>query len=478
MTSGGLASPLRAPSLAAALGALVALVGMVIGTAPLSDNSFFTHLATGRLILDRGGVPTVDPYTFTALGEPWTVQSWLPSWLYASTEALGGAIGLRWLVGGISTLLALLAWRLLRPAASPLVRLALAGLFLAVGGDLWSARPLLVGLCALAVTILVVEGGARPWVLLPIGWIWANSHGSFPLGLVYLVVVVVGARLDGGSLREPLHASGWLTGGLAAGTVGPLGLGALTFPLELLGRQDVLDHVVEWQAPTFASLGERAFLLQLMLAVVALARRPTYRMGLVTAVFGGAALLGQRNIVIASLVLLPELARAAPVVGRLRSEGHQRAAAGLLLLAVTLGAVALAERRAQPNFELAAYPVDALAFIESQDLDLERHHLAAPDVVGNLRELIEGPSGTVFFDDRFDLFDASVSADHLVLTQLGTTTRSVLDAYKIDLALWPRGSPVAQWLLADDGWRPLYADDAWVLSCRRQRTASHAAAWC
>ena len=28
---------------------------------PISDNSFFTHVATGRIILDSG-IPTTDPY--------------------------------------------------------------------------------------------------------------------------------------------------------------------------------------------------------------------------------------------------------------------------------------------------------------------------------------------------------------------------------------------------------------------------------
>ncbi len=36
----------------------------------------------------------------------------------------------------------------------------------------------------LTVTLLVAEGGLSPWVLVPVFWIWVNTHGSFPLGLV------------------------------------------------------------------------------------------------------------------------------------------------------------------------------------------------------------------------------------------------------------------------------------------------------
>ena len=79
----------RAPTLATVLGAGLAVWGAYIGSAALSDNSFFTHLATGRLILRDGAIPTVDPYTFTARGEPWVVQSWLASLVYAAVERLG-----------------------------------------------------------------------------------------------------------------------------------------------------------------------------------------------------------------------------------------------------------------------------------------------------------------------------------------------------------------------------------------------------
>ena len=55
--------------------AVLTLVGLRLGLSPLSDNSAFTHLATGiRMVADGlvPEIPRVDPYTFTApvgLGE-------------------------------------------------------------------------------------------------------------------------------------------------------------------------------------------------------------------------------------------------------------------------------------------------------------------------------------------------------------------------------------------------------------------------
>ena len=176
--------------------------GWLIGLRSLGDNSFLTHLATGRLILDTGGVPNADPYTFTAAGEPWVVQSWLVSLAYASAEQVAGLDGVRVLVGALAATLAGLAWTLLRPAEGLVIRLFLIGIFLTIGAGLWAERPFVVGLLGLALLLLAMEGRLAPRWLLPIGWVWVNSHGSFPLGIVLLVVAALGQRLDGRSCRS------------------------------------------------------------------------------------------------------------------------------------------------------------------------------------------------------------------------------------------------------------------------------------
>ena len=49
-----------------------------------------THLRTG-IDMARGlGIPRMDPYSFTAPGHAWVVQSWLPEWTYGWAYRLGG----------------------------------------------------------------------------------------------------------------------------------------------------------------------------------------------------------------------------------------------------------------------------------------------------------------------------------------------------------------------------------------------------
>jgi len=123
----------RAPGLDGLFTAVFALFGWALGIGQLSDNSFFWHLRTGRLILDSG-FPHRDPFSFTAPGAHWVVQSWLAETLYAGVERVAGDFGIRLLIGltgvAIAVLAFRLAWRLTRNRvrAALLTIAALAGL--------------------------------------------------------------------------------------------------------------------------------------------------------------------------------------------------------------------------------------------------------------------------------------------------------------------------------------------------------------
>lgn len=458
---------LRRPSLGVATGSFVVAAGWVIGLRPLADNSFFTHLATGRIILDTGSIPSTDPYTFTAHGSSWLVQSWLASVLYATVEAVGGAVGLRVLMGVVAALLAALAWRLTRPAVSVLPRLGIGAMFVAAGAELWAERPLMLGLVAIALVVLAADGELDPRWLVPIAWIWVNVHGSFPLGVVYVAVLALGQWLDGHHPVVELRALKWLVLGVLLGAVGPLGPAILTFPFELLQRQDILRNVIEWRAPTFDSFSQRVFLLQLVLVTLALVRRPSYRSGLVVAVFGATALLGSRNLTMASLMFTPILAAAAPEWGSLRS-GSRTPLSTILgatgVVAIVLFGVA---RLGQREFELRGYPIDGLAYVVETGVDLQQHRMATADVVGNVEELLYGPRREVFYDDRFDMFPDEVSKAHVALVQSGPTLRHDLEHYDIELVTVERAGATAQRLIVDPDWRVLYSDEDWIVTCRR-----------
>ena len=460
------------PTLATGIGAVFVLWGANIGAARLSDNSFFTHLATGRLILD-GGIPTRDPYSFTAQGEPWVVQSWLASALYGVVDELAGGLGLRLLSTLLAAVLAGLVWRLSRPAGTLLPRTIVAALVLATGTTFWSPRPLLVGLVLLALTLLVVGEGRDPRWLVPVFVVWVNVHGSWPLGLVAVAAIAVGARMDGERPAGELRALAWGGGtALVAAVANPIGPKLLVFPVSLLDRSEVLQAIIEWQSPSFDELWARVFLLQVVVAVLALARRGSYRAAVPMVVFVAAALLGLRNVPVASLVLVPGMATGLAGLGTL--DGRRREPVGAVLVGVVavLGLVVVGSSLSEDHYDLRAYPTASLDWaVEVGLAGSPDANLLTEEWVGNLLELDLGTEARVFLDDRVDMYPVPVIQDFLDVHGGGPGALGVLDRWEVDAVLWPRSSALTELLLATGDWRPVHVEEhddgaAWVVLCR------------
>jgi hypothetical protein len=464
-------SRLTSPTISTVLATAFVLWAVWLGVRPLSDNSFFTHLATGRLILDTHAIPTVDPYSFTAAGQSWVVQSWLASLLYGVLDAWVGPMGLRVLTGVLAGVVGGLTWRLTRPAGSLIPRVGITAVVIAIGGVMWSPRPLLIGLVLLGLTLLAAEGGLDPRWLVLVFWIWVNTHGSFPLGLVALALLAWGRKLDHQDPSVEWRALKWAALGTVLGGINPLGPKVLVFPVELLGKSDVLQNITEWQSPNFNSTWSRLFLLQVVVAVLALARRPSWRAALPTVVFVAAALLGSRNIAVCTLVLVPVMARSLRGLGTLT--GRDRSPVfGVALVAVLVGGAALlVSNLAQPDYDLSTYPVDAVAWLDQHGaIATPAARVATSDTTGNYLELLYGERAHAFIDDRVDMYPKDVVQDFVTLLHGQPGWREVLDQRQVDIVLWEIDEPLPQILRASDDWRTVFQDGHAVVACRRGTT--------
>lgn len=462
----------RHGSLAAALGLLLLGWGAAIAGTPLDDNSFFTHLSTGRLILDTGSVPSVDPYSFTAAGRPWTVQSWLPSIFYAAAERIGADAGLRAVALLTFVGASALVWRLSREAESALLRLAAAATAMLVFTGTWSNRPYMVGFVLLGAVWLALDGAFKPWFLAPLAWIWTNSHGSYPLAFVLIGSTLFGHVIDlraqrapvGPSVARELRVLGFFALGTVAGVVGPLGLDVLTFPTTSLTRSGSFEGIIEWQAPRFRTVPELAFLVLAAFTLAAVARRGSWRTTVPVLVFLVGALYAQRNIVFAALVFLPVLTRSMPVVGTLRGSSPVRPAviALPLLLVVSLSADVLMRPAVT---DLEGYPVAAVSWLE--DRGVLDESIIARDTVGNLLEVLYGTEVETFVDDRADMFPPEVIDDFVLLLRGESRWTEALDEFGARIVLWERQEPLTSLLATSDEWKLAFQDGDWVIACRR-----------
>ncbi|MEY2426179.1 MAG: hypothetical protein QOI61_1751 [Actinomycetota bacterium] len=411
-------------------------------------------------------IPRADPYSFTATGHEWVVQSWFAEAAVGWAHRLGGEHAVTLMcglaMGGLAWLVASLA-RTGRPARTAVA----AGAALLVGVPLWAPRPLLAGLLCLGLTVLVVERSWSPWWLVPIVWVWVNSHGSFPLGLAWLLVVAAGAWIDDRTLGDlPRYLVGFGVG-LAAAAVNPLGPKMLSFPLTALSKREVFSRVVEWKSPDFHGAEGTVILVGLAVSFAVVVRaRLAWRDVLPVALFLALGLLAERNLTVLSIVLAPVLGRAlcTDVPRQPMDAGLFRSVTvAMTLAAVVVGVVAVQE----PLVDASTYPVQAVRWLEDHHRFAAPHRVVTEDTAANYLELLHGPRAEVFIDDRVDMFPLEVTRDYLAM--LDGTDRGIaaLDRWKADTVLWRSEEPLAQRLVAEGEWAVAVRRAAWVVLVRR-----------
>ena len=464
----------RPPSLDTLFTLVFALFGWGVGIGRLSDNSFFLHLRTGGLILDHG-IPHADIYSYVAKGTPWVAQSWLAEVIYGGLDRLAGPFAIRIFGGLVGAAITVLAFRLALRLAHDRVRAVLVTIAaLATFFALWSERPLLLGVLFFTLLLWVVEIpdgplGRREMVSLPvIFWLWANVHGTFALGFVFLGLHLLGRWIEGHRPWEGRERRLTL-GGLLAFLVcflNPYGVSLVTFPLNLMRRGGALKGVIEWTSPDFHSVPGIAFGLWVVVFVVVLARarhRVTVRDLVVTIPFLVLGFWALRNTALAALVGLPVVARA--VAMPRRPEGTRLrigpAFAALLgVTAVALGAVAAR----QPDFNFDSYPVKAMSAVERQGLLGAR--IFTDDADAGYVILRYGTDQPVFMDDRFDMYPLPVNRDFRTLSYGAPGWDRVLRERDVEVVVWARDGVLPQLLRREGGWRVTYEDRHFVVLVR------------
>ncbi len=453
--------------------AAIVAIGVGATAGGVSDNSMLLHLRTGIDIFDSHSIPRHDPYSYTAGGQPWVVQSWFAEWTYGALHALGG---LRLVILEQMLLSGLIAFVIVTLArAGTMVRTTVAvasPIAIAVIG--FAQRPLLFALLCFALVVLIVTKGYSRWLLIPIGWVWVNSHGSFPVGLGWLVLTTLGGLIDTRRIdRRLVGYLGALLAGVIVGALNPLGPKLLIFWTRAFGdRSDVFGSIIEWSSPDFRSGTGPVVLVAIVLAVaLCIRQRPPWRYGLPVLVLLGASLYSARYLGVFAISLCPALAEAlvrreSSTSTTSKADDSQRVAVIAMALVLLVVVAMVGRTYTSKPTSLKEYPVAAVAWMKEQGLLSAEHRVAQQDFVGCYLIYESGGATKVFIDDRFDMYPASVSNDYLGVSRGTKNVASILNQYRVDVVLWHENTPPAQILALDREWTPAWRDDKWVVFTR------------
>jgi hypothetical protein len=146
------------------------------------------HIASGRYIVDHFGLPSTDPFSYTAANAYWIVDAWLSDVILFLWSKFFGLYSLsiwKWLVVAMTfTLLMKLLQRLYR---SPTAAYLAALLGAAVAAPFMDMRPQLHSLLCFVILLSLTLKRPKPsWLVIPLFLIWSNLHAGSTLGLAML----------------------------------------------------------------------------------------------------------------------------------------------------------------------------------------------------------------------------------------------------------------------------------------------------
>jgi hypothetical protein len=184
---------------------IMAIVVILFGAVrPLGDPDLPMHLAIGEWIVRHRAVPLVEPFAWTAVGQPYFAYSWLPQTTYFLVFQEFGSYGLRALQGLLVLATACSALTLARAEGwRPSIGIMLGAFNLIVGAFFVAMlRPqsiLLITMPLLWALFVHVARGTADWRhvagIFLASALTANSHLFFPVTLAPAVLLWVHDRL-------------------------------------------------------------------------------------------------------------------------------------------------------------------------------------------------------------------------------------------------------------------------------------------
>jgi hypothetical protein len=446
----------------------------------LADPDIGWHLRDAQLMLQHGFIHA-DSFTYTLHGHAWIDPEWLSEIAYYGAFQLGHLRGVEVLLIVVleSLILSvfLLALQRTGNARPALLAAFFFGLFASVS---FGPRTQLFGwiVCAAVIGILHAYRSGRDylWALPPLFALWINLHGSWPVGIILIVLFTITGLKS--FRRGSLQAIAWtpaqrnrlfLIAGLCflALLFNPYGWQLVSYPFTIAGQHPLtLQTVQEWQSLDFHS--PRAKVVFILFAGFVIVKALRER---VWSLYDAAALLFaiamcftySRFLLFAGIVFCPMLAEEFTFTGRDKPE-IDKPLLNAAIIAVVLVLMAThipSEQQVKKEFDTGdlGYPAGAVAYLHA--------HPAQGAVFNDFNwggYLIWNlPQQPVFIDTRTDVFEETgLYRQYFDLLSLKTRIESYNNG-ELRYVLLPPKSPLVNLLERLPTWRVEYQDDTSVL---------------
>ena len=495
------------------LAILFSLTCSALASRLLGDAGIGWHIRNGELMLQSHAVTRTDPFSATMSGQPWYAWEWLYDLLAAAMHHWMGLNGVVFLAALVIAAAFALTLRIAvgRGGTLPVTILMLA---LALGASAIHlfARP---HVSSWLFTVLWFQrlddweanpSSNRVFWLPPLMLLWVNLHGGFVTGFMLLAIYwasgfwqFLSPGLQANS-KPPLKKLAIVTVlSLLATLANPYGYKLHEHIYQYVNNAFLMDHIQEFRSPDFHGVAQQCFLLLVVLAIVALAiskQKPRVSQVLLILFAAASGFYSARNLPVSSLLLTltvaPLLSRAiaaakdnSEMAGPLRhllSRGDQFAArmgsmelslrghlwplAGVIFgLWICLhGGNVGSSQWMDAQFPAKRFPVHAVDLLAQGGFS---EPVFCPDSWGGYLIYRLYPGTKVVADDRHDLYGEQFFRQYLQLIQAEPGWNEFLNQRKVNVALLPSGSALANLLKESPQWKLVYEDKVGVLFQRR-----------
>jgi hypothetical protein len=481
------------------LGARTLLVGSVmivivsLFMAGEQDPDFWWHLRIGRWMVEHGRLPSTDIFTHTVPDHVWTDHEYLTEILMWLLYSATGVVGLAIAFGLLTWAGFWLMYRQVR--RQPWV---IAGIGLAIGAvagsPIWGPRAQMITFFLTCLELYWLQGylsgRSRTIQVFPLVMVlWANLHGGWVIGFVWLGVALVAELIGWAWDREnPAHrAHVRLLAIITAASVvavaaTPHGLSLYPYPFQTQGSVAQQRLIVEWFSPDFHQVYLRPFEAMIFLVVIGFAlKRPSIYELLLTLVALGLALQSVRNVALFVAVATPVMINTYSAYWKELSAARNwnlelpprrifavitSAVLAIIVLATTLHIADSVSPAKQQSLDSASYPVGAADWL-----------VAHPEVGTKMYNqygwggylayrFYPEPNRRVFIFGEAALMGDSLLNEYQDVQTLRSDWKQVLDKYGVDYIVYNRGEALANVLATQPEWTLVYQDSVAVIYVR------------
>jgi hypothetical protein len=498
---------------------LVTMSGGALSNRLLGDASIGWHIRNGEQMLRTHTITRTDSFSVTMSGQTWYAWEWLYD---VKIAAIHHWLGLNGVVFVTAVIIALtfaltLRFSLQRGADLPVAAFLLV-LSLGVSMIHLFARPHVLSWLFTVLWFQILdswesaqspENRRRLWILPVLMLLWVNLHGGFVLGFALL-----GLYLLSGAIRyfrclqmrqdiaRRLRELGIVMAvSLVASFINPYGYQLHIHVYRYLSSRWLMNHIDEFLSPNFHGVAQQCFVAILLIAIAGLAvvrNKPSLSRVLVLlfAIYSG--LYSSRSLPVSSLLITlivaplwtqalveisgnPRLSlRFRDLLSRWRLltsrverlelgfRGHLWPVAAVVfgLLVCVQSAKPGSRHWMDAHFDAGHFPVQACDLIVQRGI---HEPVFAPDSWGGYLIYRLYPQNRVFVDDRHDLYGEEFLKEYLKAIRLTPDWNGFLEKKKVNWAVLPVESSLANMLKETSQWRVVYQDGVSVLLERKEK---------